>query len=165
MTKYKVNRSISCKIYSNNDFNQLGSYFVTEQYFSAYFWEHLFNDDLKAHFFVQALEVSEINQRHFSDFRFLDLEVRFQIIIALWRKLFRKWEIGKFTKIITSPLIFSQYDYFRENIWRLSSVQFHFCYIFGDYLTTANCRRRVCNRPSFNSSRLRKEVNQVWEAL
>ena len=33
-----------------------------------------------------------------------------------------------FREMSTSPLIFSQYDYFRENIWRLSSVQFHFWY-------------------------------------
>ena len=58
--------------------------------------------------------------------------------------------------ISTTAPIFSQYDYFRENIWRLSSVHFHFCYIFGDQLNTANCRRRIYNGPSFNSSRLQE---------
>ena len=40
------------------------------------------------------------------------------------------WTQYKMVNRNISP-IFSRYD-FRENIWRLSSVQFHFCYIFGD---------------------------------
>ena len=58
-----------------------------------------------------------------------------QFCNALRGKLFRKLKIGKFTKMINiSPLIFCRCDYFRENIWRLSSAHVHFCYRFGDKL-------------------------------
>ena len=43
-----------------------------------------------------------------------------------------KMEIGDSSQISTTAPIFSQYDYFRQTIWRLASVQFHFWYIFGD---------------------------------
>ena len=43
-----------------------------------------------------------------------------------------KMEIGDSWQISTTAPIFSQYDYFRQTIWRLASVQFHFWYIFGD---------------------------------
>ena len=36
---------------------------------------------------------------------------------ALWAKLLRKWEIGKFTKITSSPLIFWKLYYFRWTIF------------------------------------------------
>ena len=51
---------------------------------------------------------------------------------ALWVKLCWKVVIGKFTKMIPSGPIFLNLNYFRQNIWRLSSVQFHFWYILGD---------------------------------
>ena len=37
-----------------------------------------------------------------------------------------KMEIGDSSQISTTAPIFSQYDYFRQTIWRLASVQFHF---------------------------------------
>ena len=37
-----------------------------------------------------------------------------------------KMEIGDSSQISTTAAIFSQYDYFRQTIWRLASVQFHF---------------------------------------
>ena len=43
-----------------------------------------------------------------------------------------KMEIGDSSQIFTTAAIFFQYDYFRQTIWRLASVQFHFWYIFGD---------------------------------
>ena len=40
--------------------------------------------------------------------------------------------------------------------WRLPAAQFPFWIIFGYELNTVLCRRRIYNRPSFNSSRLRE---------
>ena len=41
-------------------------------------------------------------------------------------------EIGDSSQIYTTAPIFFHYNYFRQTIWRLASVQFHFWYIFGD---------------------------------
>ena len=65
-----------------------------------------------------------------------------------------KMEIRDSSQISTTAPIFSGYNYFRQNIWRLASVQFHFWYIFWDKLITANCRWMIHNIISFNSSRL-----------
>ena len=46
-----------------------------------------------------------------------------------------------------------------RNIWRLPAAQFHFWIIFGYELNTVNCRWRICNRISFNQSRLQER----WE--
>ena len=40
---------------------------------------------------------------------------------TLWAELFRSWEKGKFTKMITSPLIFWNLLYFRWQIFALYS--------------------------------------------
>ena len=37
-----------------------------------------------------------------------------------------KVEIGDSSKFSTTAPIFSRYNYFRQTIWRLASVQFHF---------------------------------------
>ena len=50
---------------------------------------------------------------------------------ALWVKHCWKVEIEELTKMFPSGPIFMNLNYFRQNIWRLSSVQFHFWYIFG----------------------------------
>ena len=46
--------------------------------------------------------------------------------ITLWAELFRRWEKGKFTKMITSPLIFWNLLYFRWQIFAAEFGQFHF---------------------------------------
>ena len=51
---------------------------------------------------------------------------------ALWVKPCLKVEIEEFTKKIPSGPIFMNLNYFRHNIWRFSSIQFHFWYILGD---------------------------------
>ena len=51
--------------------------------------------------------------------------------IALWVKPCWKVEIEEFSKMFPSGPIFMNLNYFRQNIWRLSSVQFHFWCIFG----------------------------------
>ena len=43
-----------------------------------------------------------------------------------------KMEIGDSRQISTTAPIFSRYNYFRQTIWRLASVQFYFWCIFGD---------------------------------
>ena len=53
-------------------------------------------------------------------------------INALWVKLCWKVVIGGFAKMISSGPIFFNLIYFRQNIWRLSSVQFHFWFMLGD---------------------------------
>ena len=50
---------------------------------------------------------------------------------ALWVKPCWKVEIGEFTKMSPSGPIFMNLNYFRHNIWRFSSVQFHFWYMWG----------------------------------
>ena len=57
--------------------------------------------------------------------------IQIQASNALWVKLCWKVVLGGFTKMIPSGPIFLNLNYFRKNIWRLSSVQFHFWYIFG----------------------------------
>ena len=47
-------------------------------------------------------------------------------IIALCGYPLVKMEIRDSSQISTTASIFSQYDYFRQTIWRLASVQFHF---------------------------------------
>ena len=54
------------------------------------------------------------------------------VTIALWVKPCWKVEIGEFTKMFPSGPIFMNLNYFRQNIWRFSTVQFHFWYILGD---------------------------------
>ena len=53
------------------------------------------------------------------------------VVIALWVKPCWKMEIEEFTKFFPSGPTFMNLNYFRQNIWRLSSVQFHFWCIFG----------------------------------
>ena len=47
-------------------------------------------------------------------------------ITALCNYPLVKMEIGDSSQIFTTAAIFSQYDYFRQTIWKLASVQFHF---------------------------------------
>ena len=58
--------------------------------------------------------------------------------------------------MLSSAPIFLTSHYFRQNIWRLSSVQFHFLYIFGNELNTVNWRWRISNGISCNWSRLQE---------
>ena len=49
---------------------------------------------------------------------------------ALWVKPCWKVEIEEISKMFPSGPIFTNLNHFRQNIWRLSSVQFHFWYLF-----------------------------------
>ena len=52
--------------------------------------------------------------------------------IALCGYPLLKLEIRDSCQISTTSAIFFHYNYFRQIIWKLASVQFHFWYIFGD---------------------------------
>ena len=65
-----------------------------------------------------------------------------------------KLEIRDSCQISTTAAIFFLYDYFRQTIWRLASIQFYFWYIFWDQLNTANSRWMIHNVISFNPSRV-----------
>ena len=51
--------------------------------------------------------------------------------IALWRKLYWKWEIKEFAKMSTSPHIFKNLNCFRLNIWKQYLASFTFQHVFG----------------------------------
>ena len=63
--------------------------------------------------------------------------------IALWVKPCWKVDIEEFSNMFPSGPIFMYPIYFRQNIWRFSSVQFHFCYIFGTSWTQPNAEERL----------------------
>ena len=55
---------------------------------------------------------------------------RFGWNIALWCYPYVKLEIKNLSLITSTAPIFLQFNYFRENIWVIIWVQFHFLYIF-----------------------------------
>ena len=80
---------------------------------------------------------------------------------ALWVKLCWRVVIGGFTKMIPSGPIFRNLNYFRQNIWRLSSVQFHFWYIFGTSWTQPTTAEAFTIESVSIQAGCRKDVNEV----
>ena len=74
----------------------------------------------------------------FSNVSSICLPVGMQRHIALCGYPLYKAALRKFSKMLSSAPIFLTSHYFRQNIWRLSSLQFHFLYIFGNELNTVN---------------------------
>ena len=80
---------------------------------------------------------------------------------ALWVKLCWKVVIGGFTKMIPSGPIFLNLNYFRHNIWRLSSVQFHFWYIFGTSWSQLTAEEGFTMESVSIQTGCRKDVNEI----
>ena len=80
-------------------------------------------------------------------------DVKYIMLQCIMWLSFRKSSIREISSF--AP-IFLRFNNFRQNIWRFFSAQFHFWYIFGYELNTVNCRWRICNRISFNRSRLQE---------
>ena len=81
---------------------------------------------------------------------------------ALWVKLCWKVVIGDFTKMISSGPIFLNLNYFRQNIWRLSSVQFLFWYIYlGTSWIQSTAEEGFTIGPVSIQAGCRKDVNKI----
>ena len=81
--------------------------------------------------------------------------------IALWVKLCWNVVIGGFTKMIPTGPIFLNLNYFRQNIWRFSSVQFHFWHIFGTSWTQPTAAEGFTIESVTIQVGCRKDVNEV----
>ena len=84
-----------------------------------------------------------------------------RVYFALWVKLCWKVVIGGFIKMIPSGPIFPNLNYFRQNIWRLSSVQFHFWHIFGTSWTQPTAAEGFTIESVSIQAGCRKDVNEV----
>ena len=80
---------------------------------------------------------------------------------ALWVKPCWKVELEEFTKIFLSGPIFMNLNYFRQNIWRLSSVQFHFWYVFGTSRTQPTAEEGFRIESVSIQAGCRKDVNEM----
>ena len=80
---------------------------------------------------------------------------------ALWVKLCWRVVIGGFTKMIPSGSIFLNLNYFIKNVWRSSSVQFHFWHIFGTSWTQPTAAEGFTIESVTVQAGCRKDVNEV----
>ena len=70
-----------------------------------------------------------------------------------------KVSIRDLSQIFTTPPIFQQSHYFRQNIWVDFLVQFHFQYIFQDNLTNCNMSLKCQTSSSESNGKFGDELN------
>ena len=78
---------------------------------------------------------------------------------ALWVKLCWKVVIGEFTRMFPSGPIFMNLNYFRQNIWRLSSVQFHFWFVLWGLVEHSPLQKKNLQ---WNQFQFKQVAGRVW---